>query len=594
MATEALTYDILARDQLSEALEKIAKVAAKVDRQLATVAKAGREAGEGLDKAEKSADQLGREMAETSRQATTMMDRLKSAGRAARGVGDHFNWVGGMVRSGVAGIATGVASLGVVAAATGATLAGIGLKTAANIETATITFTTLLKSGEKARAFMAEIQRFAAATPFELPGLQTAASQMLAAGFAARDIIPMLTRLGNATSAMGTGSEGIDRAVYALNQMKGAGRVTAEEMNQLTEAGILGWDALAAQMHKSQKEVRELVSAGKVQPNTLFDAILNGKGRMGEFAGMMEQQSKTLSGLWSSFKDNASQSLAGVMEPAIGPIKGVLDWLSDSIPKAIGKMQEVGGRIKEIFAGMHIGDDIQAIWQKFAGQGADDARAALERFIGIVQDNKYEIKQAIEMIATAFIFLGTQALPALAMAMGDLISMIGAVVDAYNYLANKAMQAFQLILDAAVQAAVINPALQADLKRAADSFREFRERVNGELGRINNNIPITLKVNTTYTGGARQILSGHAIAGLASGGPAAAGQVIRVGEHGPETLLMGGNGQVLTNQQTNAMAMGGGGEFVLRVIHETPDGRLIREELLRFKRTSGQPSLGLG
>ena len=39
-----------------------------------------------------------------------------------------------------------------------------------------------------------------------------------------------MTSLGNATSGMGTGSEGVQRATVALQQMAAAGRITGEDL----------------------------------------------------------------------------------------------------------------------------------------------------------------------------------------------------------------------------------------------------------------------------------------------------------------------------------------------------------------------------
>uniref|UniRef100_UPI0032997464 tape measure protein n=1 Tax=Salmonella enterica TaxID=28901 RepID=UPI0032997464 len=73
---------------------------------------------------------------------------------------------------------------------------------------------------------------FAAKTPFDFPTLQKAASRLIAVGTEADRVIPIMTVLGDATAAMGTGAEGVDRAVMALQQMQVKGKVTGEEMLQ--------------------------------------------------------------------------------------------------------------------------------------------------------------------------------------------------------------------------------------------------------------------------------------------------------------------------------------------------------------------------
>lgn len=123
------------------------------------------------------------------------------------------------------------------------------------MEQAQIGFTTMLKSAEDAQAFLREMMNFAARTPFEFPDLLEASRRMMAYGFAANDVLPMLQAVGDATAALGLGAEGIDRIILALGQMRAKGKVTGEEMRQLTEAGIPAWEILAEAMGKSTAEV---------------------------------------------------------------------------------------------------------------------------------------------------------------------------------------------------------------------------------------------------------------------------------------------------------------------------------------------------
>lgn len=66
------------------------------------------------------------------------------------------------------------AAAGTFVGAISAAAAGFGIKLAAEWEQTEIAFTTLLKSGEKAKSFLKELDAFAARTPFELKGLTEA------------------------------------------------------------------------------------------------------------------------------------------------------------------------------------------------------------------------------------------------------------------------------------------------------------------------------------------------------------------------------------------------------------------------------------
>lgn len=222
------------------------------------------------------------------------------------------------------GVMGSLGKYGAVAFATVGTAATVlGLKTAAANEQAMISFETMLGSAEKAGAFLKQLQQFAAKTPFEFPELQTAASSLISAGIEADKVIPIMTTLGDVTSGMGTGSEGVRRATIALQQMSAAGRITGEDLNQLRDAGIPVYDLLAAATGRSKEEVVKLAQAGKLGKKDLaamMGALETGKG-LERFNGLMAKQSKSLSGMWSTMLDTIGQGTASVIVPLMPMLK---------------------------------------------------------------------------------------------------------------------------------------------------------------------------------------------------------------------------------------------------------------------------------
>lgn len=213
----------------------------------------------------------------------------------------------------------GVIAMGAVGAA--GTL--LGIKTAAGNEQAMISFETMLGSAEAAGAFLKDLQAFAASTPFEFPELQTAASSLISAGIEADKVIPIMTTLGDVTSGMGTGSEGVQRATVALQQMSAAGRITGEDLNQLRDAGIPVYDLLASATGKSKEEVVALAQAGKLgkaELGAMMEALESGKG-LEKFGGLMEAQSESLAGKWSNMLDTIGRGSANVIMPLLPLMK---------------------------------------------------------------------------------------------------------------------------------------------------------------------------------------------------------------------------------------------------------------------------------
>jgi len=189
------------------------------------------------------------------------------------------------------------------------------------LEQAGIAFTTMLGSARQAGAFLKDLQAFAAATPFGFSELIPATQRMLAYGFAAEQTLPLLKSIGDATSALGSGQEGINRIVTALGQMQQKGRVTGEELRQLAEAGIPGLKILAAELGLTTAEVQALVSAGQVSSDTFIRAFQKFSGL--EFGGLMEKQATTFSGALNRIKDELLIAGATAFTPLFNAIKGL-------------------------------------------------------------------------------------------------------------------------------------------------------------------------------------------------------------------------------------------------------------------------------
>ncbi len=236
----------------------------------------------------------------------------------------------------------GGAALGAI----GVAAATMGIKTATQLEQVTVGFTTMLGSAEKARKFLGELQKFAAATPFEFDQLTGAAQRFLAMGFAAKDVIPMLTAVGDAVAAMGGGAESIDAVTRALSQMQAKGKVSGEELMQLTEQGIPALQILADKYGVSTSQMSKMIEKGKVMSDkaipAIIDALEHGTKNVQGFGGMMAKQSETMAGKWSTFMDNLKTGMANLFVSTLPTLKKLLDFASTAIADFFAGLQGKG------------------------------------------------------------------------------------------------------------------------------------------------------------------------------------------------------------------------------------------------------------
>lgn len=188
-------------------------------------------------------------------------------------------------------------------------IGGFALNTAADIEQLRVSFNTLLGSTELGGKKLEEIADFAAKTPFELPGLAESSIGLLNAGFAADQLIPTLTAVGDAASGLGKGQEGMQRIILALGQIRRRGKVSQEELNQLAEVGVNANAILQRELGLSADQVSNIADAG-IDAGAAVDALVRGMGK--DFAGMMAAQSRTFRGLTSTVMDNVKRVAAGI------------------------------------------------------------------------------------------------------------------------------------------------------------------------------------------------------------------------------------------------------------------------------------------
>lgn len=581
---ETLTWEILARDRMSEVLEKLDRTTGKLARS--------------LDKTGSEAQTMGRKVGDaepSTRKLHSGLDKLGDGAAKALSALKTF----------------GVGATLALGAAAGGALA-LGIKTAADNEQAAISFELLLGSAQKAGAFLQGLQKFAAATPFDMPTLRDAASRLLAVGTNAKDIIPIMTRLGDATAGMGTGAEGISRAVYALQQMKQSGKASLEDINQLTDAGIPALDALAAHFHKSVADIRKMISAGQIKAEDVFGAIEKGEGpAFARLKGMMDRQSTTLLGLWSTFKDNLAQTLATAFAPAVPALKHLLDVSANAIPAVLSGIQDFAGRLRGIFAGSDVGERIFGALAKAGREIIPVARDALNDLLSTISRNRDGLEKFGNIIANDVIpalgFLTKGAIGNLVLGLESLITVAGfigahfqqmrtVVGSALKFVADYTLNYLGVILHAANNAFGWIPGIGPKLRAAVAEFDKFAGQVRGKLNDLAG--PVFVPIYATYHGpsyapiaagsagniGARRLYATGGILGAASG--MVLPDVVRVGENGPEELFVGSDGRsrIRPNNQTSVERTD---VVEVPVSFRDPSGTEVRRALLRLARRKG-------
>lgn len=270
---------------------------------------------------------------------------LKQIASDERSVGTSAEQAGAKVRrlgadlSGVAGKGIGMigrqARYGAVALGALA-LAGTkwGLAQNAQIEQARLRFTLFTQDVDGLTNRIKVLDKNSA---FAFGDLADAAAQLGGSGI--KDVPGVLQAAANAAAGGGKGTAGLQAIVLALSQIQSKGRLSQEEVNQLTEGGaITAQQDLAKGLHLTQKQLQNLGGEG-IEAAKAIDVLTKAwtSGPMGDIA---QRQTKTLTGQWNLFTGNlqtaagaATNSLAGALRDDVLP---AANHALDGITKLFG------------------------------------------------------------------------------------------------------------------------------------------------------------------------------------------------------------------------------------------------------------------
>ena len=163
-----------------------------------------------------------------------------------------------------------------------------------------IAFNTMLQSEEKATMLMSQLVETAAKTPFDLQGVAQGAKQLLAYGIAADEVNDTITRLGDIAAGL---SIPLGDLVYLYGTTMTQGRMFTMDLRQFMGRGIPMAEELAKQFGVTKNEVAGLVTAGQVGADAVKQAIWNMTNEGSRFGGLMEAQSKSITGQISNIED---------------------------------------------------------------------------------------------------------------------------------------------------------------------------------------------------------------------------------------------------------------------------------------------------
>lgn len=290
-----------------------------------------------------------------------------------------------------------------------------------NAEQAKMSFTTMLWDANKAQNLLTDLSNFAKKTPFELTGIRDSAKQLLAMGVSAEEMIPTLKALWDVSAGLNVP---LERLALNYGQVLTQWKMTGRELKDFTTAWVPILDELAKNLGKTKTEIQDMVSAGQIGAQDMVEAFRSMSSEGGRFADLMEQQSNTLAGKWSNFKDTLASIGETVALDLIPDIKDMVDkigtWVDENTQTIQKAWLEIGNIVKtlgnstlsiisEIYSGVNrlankIGGAANRIADQVAGTMTDADRVTAEGLTGMQgnwSDFFYYLEQGITWIIGA-------------------------------------------------------------------------------------------------------------------------------------------------------------------------------------------------
>ncbi len=295
------------------------------------------------DRATDALKKLTSELAQVSSKINGVQTESEKASSALEKMASGFSFLNGtfgsFVKNAVYFSAMGAAINGVSTAFTEGISAMIGYN--AKMQDTQIAFNTMIGNADAAKEYIKEMKDFAAVTPFEFKDVEVATNKLLAFGWRVKDVIPDLTTIGNAASALNVGTEGINRIILALGQLSMKSHANAQDLRQLQEVGIDSMGYLAKKFNLTAAAFDDLSKTG-ISGYQAMRAVLEGMAADPKFADMMEKKSKTITGEWSTLKDNMTEIAGKIGESTSNALAQAMDSVTTKTQTFVKTMRDGG------------------------------------------------------------------------------------------------------------------------------------------------------------------------------------------------------------------------------------------------------------
>ena len=151
-------------------------------------------------------------------------------------------------------------------------------------------------------------------------------------GLQGEEAVGVLERLDAATTATGSGAVGLNRALAALTKGVNAGKFQMVELNQISDAGIPIYDALADVLGTDIPTAQKMASDGAIGLEEVLQALSGDHGTW--FPALLEgaeNVADTFSGSWTTVKNSFVNGFAEQVVPLLDRTTPAMNKLGEAV-----------------------------------------------------------------------------------------------------------------------------------------------------------------------------------------------------------------------------------------------------------------------
>lgn len=312
----------------------------------------------------------------------------------------------------------------------------------------------LAGSSEKAAKVVNELSDAVSDTAYGLDTASSSTQKLATSGLGLDKSTRMVKDMMDAVSFYGDGTnETLANTIDSIAKMNASGKISADQWQRLTDAGIPVLKIFAEKTGKSMAEVSDAFSTGKISAqefnDILMDALENGTesfpavaGKAKEMAGSFATSFSNMSAriaigianiidaLNNFLTDSGLPNIQGMIAGFGSVIRNVLNWIAAELPKALNAVKDFFAPTAEAIKAA--AEKIQEAWNKVKdtvkekldpGDSLNFIKDALDRIKEILP----QVVERVGEFAAAFI----DKLPTIIDKTKELAPLIAAVVGAF-------------------------------------------------------------------------------------------------------------------------------------------------------------------